>query len=408
MRRVIDLMLKDLRQVTKDPMSALFLLIMPLMFTAFMGIVFRFEAEEDPRVPVAVWNQDEGSVLGAYLIELLDLSSIVQPVIVSEIAEAEIIQAVREDDYAAAIRIPTGYTESIMIEQEAEPVVIMDENATEGRTAKQAIEAALQRVLGAVETARSATAVYVEKGGSPDEAAAEAFFRETLAEAVAAWRDPPYTLEVEQNEALQTEEAHIPSGFLQASPGMMVQFSLFGLIASASILVLERKSHTLQRLLTTPITAAQTIAGHVLGMFVIILAEELVLVLAGQLLFGVNYAQSPFAVLLILVALALFAASLGLLISALAKTEDQVIIYALVAMMLLSTLGGAQFPLEIAGEAFATVGSILPSYWAMQGLQNVIVRGQGVASVLKPVAILIAYALGTFVLAVWRFSFEGD
>jgi ABC-2 type transport system permease protein len=164
----------------------------------------------------------------------------------------------------------------------------------------------------------------------------------------------------------------------------------------------------LQRLLTTPITAAQTIAGHVLGMFVIILAEELVLVLAGQLLFGVNYAQSPFAVLLILVALALFAASLGLLISALAKTEDQVIIYALVAMMLLSTLGGAQFPLEIAGEAFATVGSILPSYWAMQGLQNVIVRGQGVASVLKPVAILIAYALGTFVLAVWRFSFEGD
>jgi len=38
----------------------------------------------------------------------------------------------------------------------------------------------------------------------------------------------------------------------------------------------------------------------------------------------------------------------------------------------------------------------------MDGFQNILLRGLGLASAWRPTAILLAYAAGFFVLAVWR------
>ena len=107
-----------------------------------------------------------------------------------------------------------------------------------------------------------------------------------------------------------------------------------------------------------------------------------------------------------LAAFALGVASLGLFVSALARDEDQVAMYALIAMFVFSALGGAWFPLEVTGGAFAAVGHLMPTAWAMTGLQNIIVRGLDFNSVLLPAGILLAYAAAFFGLAVWRFKFE--
>jgi ABC-2 type transport system permease protein len=69
-------------------------------------------------------------------------------------------------------------------------------------------------------------------------------------------------------------------------------------------------------------------------------------------------------------------------------------------------LGGAMFPLEITGSAFAVAGHVTPAAWAMQGLQNIVVRGQGLSSTLLPAGVLLAYSAAFFGLAVWRFKFE--
>ena len=42
----------------------------------------------------------------------------------------------------------------------------------------------------------------------------------------------------------------------------------------------------------------------------------------------------------------------------------------------------------------------------MDGFQNIIVRGQGLGSVLLPVGILLAYAAVFFTMAIWQFEFE--
>ena len=100
--------------------------------------------------------------------------------------------------------------------------------------------------------------------------------------------------------------------------------------------------------------------------------------------------------------LAFWAASLGLLIGAAVRREEQVIMYCLIAMFVFSALGGAWFPLAIAGKAFSTIGHVLPTAWAVDGFQNIILRG-GVGGVsLRAIVVRIFF----YALALWRFRFE--
>jgi ABC-2 type transport system permease protein len=102
----------------------------------------------------------------------------------------------------------------------------------------------------------------------------------------------------------------------------------------------------------------------------------------------------------------LWIASLGLFISTVAKREEQVVLFAMIGMFVFAALAGAWFPLETTGPAFAMIGHLTPGAWAMDGFQNIVVRGLAFDSVLLPVGVLIAYSILFFGLGVWRFRFE--
>jgi ABC-2 type transport system permease protein len=75
-------------------------------------------------------------------------------------------------------------------------------------------------------------------------------------------------------------------------------------------------------------------------------------------------------------------------------------------MFVFAALGGAWFPLDVTGRTFSKIGHLLPSAWAMDGFQNVIVRGQGLASVLLPCGVMAAYAALFLGLTVLGFKTE--
>ena len=306
-------------------------------------------------------------------------------------------QKVRDGDLAAVVVIPAGYTDRQLADQALPLDVIIDQSQPSSQTVSRALETVSGRLLGAVEAA------HISQTGR-----AQNNLYDSLAEAISAWQEPPLTVAVVKatNNTAEEKGAASVSGYAQASAGMMVQFSIFGLITSAMVLMLERKSGTLQRLLSSPIRSYEIIAGHVLAMFCIVFAQQLILVLVGQLVFGVDYARQPLAILLMITVLSFWAASLGLLISAFSRKEDQVITLSLIAMFVFAAMGGAWFPLEVAGKAFAAVGHIMPTAWAMDGFQNILLRGLAFPSVLLPAGILMLYALAFFGLAIWRFRTE--
>jgi ABC-2 type transport system permease protein len=403
--RIIDLTINDLKQIVRDWKTALFLVAMPIGFTLFFGVIFGgVGGEQDPRLPVGFVDQDGGSVLSTHMLDLLDVSDAIRPIVSDESVEhAE--KKVSDEDWAAAVIVPAGYSERVLAGEDIALTIIVDGGTTAGSTARGSVQTAVTRLQGAVKAAQLSAKALESQGKSVD----EGLVTQALDDAIEAWREPPLTVSVAQS-GITTEEDEgesvMATPYGQSSPGMMVQFSIAGIMSAAQVVVLERKSRSLQRLLTTAISRVEIILGHYLTMFVMIFVQLALLIGFGQLALGVDYARAPVAILLLAVTMSLWTASLGLLIGVLAKTEDQTIIFSMIPMFILSGMGGAWMPLEVTGEAFQTIGHLLPTAWAMDGIQNIIVRGLGLESALLPSGIMLAYAIALFALAAWRFKFE--
>jgi ABC-2 type transport system permease protein len=398
--RVLDLALKDLVQTFRDHKSALFLVLMPLVFTVFIGLIFRF-GPSDPRLPVGLVVEDgaEAPLVGV-LVGLLEASEGIRVEMLDAAADLE--EAVRDQDLAGGLVVPAGLSEAALRGEAPQLRGIVRPTDPAGTAVQAEFEAVASRLQAIAETARLAADAYEERRAFAGPVERQAFLDEAVERAAVAWGDPPVRLRAEAGIGEREEGIDAPSGFLQSSPGIMVQFAVFGLISSASVLVVERNSGALRRMLSTPIRRWEIVGGHLLALFATSFLQLVILVVFGQLALGVRYLSAPGATLVMIAALALFASGLGLLLGALTKTVDQVVMFALILMFILTGLGGAWFPLEITGDTFSRIGHLLPTAWAMDGLQNVVVRGLGLGSVLLPAGIVVAWAVALLALAAWR------
>lgn len=393
--RILDLALKDLSQMFRDKRSLLFLVVMPIVFTFFMGFAYRSTAGDtnaDHRISLAIVNPEPDAVLNKMLVGRLDLSKDIR---IEPLSEADAMNALYKSNVAGVLVIPKGFSDQVSAGNISQLKLIADSTSAQGQSLYQLLRVPISQLMSAVEAAR--IAADVEKKPSEYAPAFEL--------AWGKWdinsRLPLVKIELAVANKNQDWTAGNP--YNQSSPGILVQFAIFGLVTSAQILVQERKSRTLQRLITTAMRPWQIVAGHMLAMFTLTFLQTLMLVIFGQSVLKVDYIRQPLGVLLVAVTLGLWIASMGLLIGIVAKEEQQVILYAMIAMFLFSAMGGTWFPLETTGGAFAAIGKVLPSAWAMNGLQNILIRGLGLGSVWLSALVLLAYALGFFVLAVWRF-----
>jgi len=403
--RIFDLAIKDLRQITRDRKSFLFLLIIPIAFTLLFGFAFGGSGSGDPRLPIGVADED-GSQLSRQLLAMLSASAVVR-IDDQDTTIADLQEMVANEEIAAAVLIPAGFADSLLV-GEAQPLTIIGSGQA-GFTVEGEVQTAAARIMSAVQAANLSVETAIDKDLLPTGAGQQAYFDEAFSRAMAAWESPPVSIRHDQSSA-SADEAQAASSrsmiFAHASPGMMAQFAIAGLIGAAGILVVEKKTNALQRLLTTNMSKGQILAGHFLAMFVMIFLQLSVLILFGQIFLDLPYLGQPLATILMTAVTALFCASLGMLIGTAAKTEEQVVGLSLVPMFLLSALGGAWVPLEFTPETFQRIAYLTPLAWVMDGYQDILIRGQGLEALGMAMLILIAYALLLLALAVWRFRAE--
>jgi ABC-2 type transport system permease protein len=397
--RIFDLALKDLSQIFRDKKSLLFLVAMPIIFTVFMGFAYRnvgSEVQTDDRIPLALVNPEPDALLNKALFARLETSDSVRVVVMNE---TDAMDALRKGDIAGVLVIPAGFSEKTTAGETAQMTLICDPVSAQGQSLYQLLRTPVTQLMSAVEISLASVELVAANDTSAEQNAAFEL-------AWGKWNISAQIplVKIEQAIAEPTYDWTGGNPYNQSSPGILVMFAIFGLVTSAQILVQERKSRTLQRLITTAMQPWQIVAGHMLAMFAITFLQTAMLVIFGQLVLKVDYLREPLGIFLLTVTVGLWIASLGLLIGVVAKEEQQVILYSMVAMFLFSALGGAWFPLETSGGAFAAIGKVLPSAWAMNGFQNILIRGLGLGSVWTAVGVLSAYALFFFVLAVWRFG----
>ena len=388
--KILELAYKDVKQVLRDKKSLIFLVAMPLVFTLFMGFSYRSgeeSAEVDPRLAVAWVEETPANTVSMMLYERLVDSASLKPV---RMQKADALEALYREEVKGVLVVPAGLGET-----GAQLTLITDTGSTTGQSLYQLLRLPVTQLMSAVEIGQ----ISAETMDNPAE------FALAMELAWEKWeaKNAQSLVKVEQAVAVESGSWFGDNPYNQASPGMIIQFAIMGLINSAQILVQERKNRTLQRLITTNMRPWEIIVGHMLAMFAIVLLQTLVLVVFGQFLLGVDYLRVPFGTLLLVMSLGLWVSAMGLLVGVLAKSDDQVVLYAMLAMFLFSALGGAWFPLEVSGGVFAALGKVMPSAWAMTGLQNILIRGLGLATVWQPVLVLLGYAAVFFGLGLWRF-----
>jgi len=300
---------------------------------------------------------------------------------------------VADGDLAAAIIVPSGYGGSLRSGTPLQLTFIADPSQTASATIQNDVLAAANRLASAVRTATIAASITGDPAG----------FDSALSDALTAWQDPPIQMTVNSSAIQQNTDANVMS-MAQSSPAMMLQFAIAGLITAATVIVNERKTRSLQRLLTTATSRVQILIGHYLAIYALIFGQFLLLIAFGQLLLKVDYLRLPLATLLVAMAAAACISALGLLIGVFAKSEEQTVVLVLIPMFVLSGLGGAWMPLEYTGAAFQAVGHVSPIAWGMDGFKNIVARGLGFDSVIFPAAALAGYALLFLILATWRFQ----
>ncbi len=305
---------------------------------------------------------------------------------------ADLEKLVSGQKLAAAVIIPAGYGQSIQSGSPLKLAFIDNPANTATTTVQSEILAAANRLMSAAHTAAIVGRVTVNPTG----------FDALFDTALAAWQQPPVQVTVSTSAAIKPQNQNVMS-MAHSSPSMMLQFAIAGLLTAATVIVTERKTRSLQRLLTTATSRVEILLGHYLAIFTMIFGQFVLLIVFGQLALKVDYFRLPLATLLVAVVAAACISALGLMIGVFARSEEQAIIFSLFPMFILSGLGGAWVPLEFTGPTFQAIGHVSPVAWAMDGFKNIVARGLGFNSVLLPVAALFGYALLFFVLAAWRF-----
>jgi ABC-2 type transport system permease protein len=393
MIRILDIAFKDLQQLTRDFKTFMFLLLMPIAFTFLFGYAFGgFSGGSDARLLVGYIDQD-GSWVSRALHDLLDASSIIRLDENPFRSPADLEQLVADGELAAALIVPQGYGRAVTQDKAARLDVVADT----GNLAWATIQAEILTAASRLESAASTAAIMdqIDSKRMP--------FKYIFRQSLSAWESPPIAVKETESAALEKASDELQA-LSHTAPGMMLQFAIAGLLTAAQVIVTERKSRTLQRLLTTDTRRIHILLGHYLAIFILIFTQFSLLIVFGQFIFKVAYLRVPAATLLVAFTAALCIAALGLLIGVVARSEEQAVAFSLIPMFVFAGLGGAWMPLEFTSETFQAIGHLSPIAWGMDGFKNICVRGLGFESVLLPAAALAGYAVLFFSLAVWRLN----
>jgi ABC-2 type transport system permease protein len=397
MKKVLAIAWKDVKLRFSGPSEWLFFLILPIVFT--MVLAGGTGEPADTRVRLGVVDE-AASPFSTQLIEALERSTTVRPDVLSR-SEAD--NEFSQRRVSAVLVIPPEFTLANLIGGPVQVELRQQPNNTDALVAFQAVTKEVDRISSLVKIANASVLAAEQVQPFASTADRQAYFDAALAAAQAEQSSAPARLAVTRGVTTDQIE-YDPQA--NSSAGQIITWVFIPLLGIAGLYASERQQGTLRRILTTPTGSGTYQLGTILGQVSTALVQMLLLVGFGIAVLNLNWGQSPAALALILVSSALAAAALGTMIGAFVRSEGQANGLAWMLGMLMALLGGCWYPAELFPQFVRTASLVLPTTWAMQGMLNIVARGEGLAGVLLPAGVLLGMAALFFTVGASRFKFE--
>jgi ABC-2 type transport system permease protein len=179
-----------------------------------------------------------------------------------------------------------------------------------------------------------------------------------------------------------------------------------GIWSIAFSVTTARSRHILKRLVATPMHRSDYLLSQILGRLVFLIPEVIVLVGIGWLLFDVGVRGSLLLLLVTCLLGAMSFCGMGLLIAARVKTVEGASGLANLVLMPMWLLSGVFFSSERFPDAVQPIIKALPLTALNQALRGIMTEGRGLAGVAPQLAIVAAWGLVCFAVALkifrWR------
>lgn len=198
-------------------------------------------------------------------------------------------------------------------------------------------------------------------------------------------------------------QANIPVSLFaieQLAPGIAVFGPSFMSLFAATLVAKDRESALLQRLYTTPLTAADFIFGYTLPLLPIALAQSAICYLAAFCL-GLKITVSILWAMLGILPIALFFIALGLLCGSILTAKQVGGICGALLTNLCGWFAGIWFDINLVGGVFTKIANALPFIHAVEA-EKALLNGNS-SGLPAHLAWVGGYALVTVIAAVLLF-----
>ena len=417
--KILDIAFKDLTRSVRSlfavgMMIAAPLLVIGLVYFAFGGL--SKETTEMPDVSVGVVNVDSlpaDSVLEEPLGETIrgmffDESVTSWMVATDYEDETSARAALDAQEIGVAVIIPKDFTTQVMArEADTQVLILADPTLT---VAPQVVENMVTAMLDGVSGGGIAIQTMMEhqqaNGIQPDPASIPA-----LVERYGDWyadfqralfHHPDRAALVMAAPAAQGEaESAMQKMMGLMMAGQMVFFSFFTGAYSMISILREDEEGTLARLFTTPVERTSILAGKFLAVFLSVVVQGIVLIVASHFAFQINWGD-PLAVVLTLVGQVIAAAGLGVLLVSFVQNMRQsgfVLGGGLTGLGMLSGSFTANIDMP---AAFDMLANFTPQGWVIKSWKMVL-AGQPLADLALPLVVLVVMGVVMFAIGALRF-----
>ncbi|MDH3539418.1 MAG: ABC transporter permease [Acidimicrobiia bacterium] len=373
---VLVIAANNLRRLVRERANLFFVFVLPLALILVLGVTL---GDDEPRIGVHV---EGGVTSGAQ--QLIDGLEEVDGVGVELFDDpGAATDELEREDITALVVVPAGYDNTIASGGSAdlEYRVIPTSGGFE-------MQSLVRSVVADQNTVIRAGRVVAEQTGLPPAQASER---------VAALTEDIVAVEIVTFDA--DGDGYVKSdavGFVAAQELILFMF-LMGMVA-ASALIRSRQLGVTQRMLATPATTAQIIAGEGLGRFAVAVIQGAFIVGATALMFGLDWGSWP-ATAAIVVSFALVATAAAMFVGALVANENQTGAIGMALGLAFAALGGCMVPFEIFPNWLRSVAHITPHAWAVDAFTEVIQRGGGVGQIGLELAVLVLFGISLLVAA---------
>jgi ABC-2 type transport system permease protein len=361
--RIIALTHKELLAVLKDPRTRLSIILPPILQCLIYGYVATYDLNA---VSYAVFDRDRSAV-SRELLAGLDGSGVFRRV-ANLNREADIRRMIDEQHALLVIQLEQDFARRLISGQPADVQIIAD-----GRNSNTA-GIAIGYVNTIVESFNARWRADHEQGAPP------------IRLTTRAWYNPN----------LETRWHMIP-----ALLGMLTLLETI-LLTGLSV-AREREQGTFDQLLVTPFRPAEIMVGKAVPPMLVGILQATLVLLVAQLWFQIPFAGSFVTLYVALTVFLLAASGIGLLLSSVAATMQQAMLYSFMMIMPFALLSGFTTPISSMPELLQYFTLINPLRYAIEMAHRVYLEGAGLALLwpqLWPLAVIAAVTLSA---ASWMF-----